>query len=31
LERFRARFLAIAVEYEDRPLRSTILLGRRRR
>jgi SAM-dependent methyltransferase len=30
LERFRTRFLAIAAEYEERPLRSTILLGRRR-
>ncbi len=30
LEIFRAKFLAIAAEYEDRPLRSTVILGRRR-
>ena len=30
LEIFRTRFLQIAAEYEDRPLRSTIILGRRR-
>lgn len=31
VETFRARFLAIAEAYEDRPLRSTVILGTRRR
>ena len=26
---FRERFLSISADYEDRPLRSTIILGRR--
>jgi SAM-dependent methyltransferase len=30
LDRFRARFLEISAEYEDRPLRATLILGRRR-
>jgi SAM-dependent methyltransferase len=30
LAEFRTRFLALAAVYEDRPLRSTVLLGRRR-
>ena len=29
-ERFRRRFLELAAEYEDRPLRSLVILGRRR-